>query len=115
MKFLMINGRLLANPVFTATDKLILSFLINLSSQNKRFFGSHNWLSSELGIPEESISKRIAKLLDFDIIRLYPDGLGLSKSVNDTCIFTVDTRSAEQLSQLVYSLTNSYMKVGPDG
>lgn len=74
MKFLSINGDLLANTHLNPTDKLIVSFLYNLGQGGKAFFGSFEYLGREFGLNSEYIEKRFLFLEGKKIIKKAPAG-----------------------------------------
>jgi len=110
MQFLMIQGRLLANPTFNATDKLIISFIHNLGVANKRYFGDSKWLSSELGCNETFVQSRLERLLEYGVLEKFEDGIGLGDVPEKIFQFSIDNKSRELLESLVNSISQSYHK-----
>lgn len=84
MKYLSIDGDLLANKSIGGTDKLIISFIWNLQKGNKSFYGTHIYLADVLGIRYEFLEKRFQKLLQVNLLHTTPNGIELTYSISET-------------------------------
>jgi len=81
MKYLSIDGLLLANKTIGGTDKLIISFIWNLQKGNKSFYGTHPYLADVLGIRYEFLEKRFNKLIQVGLLHATNNGIELSETI----------------------------------
>jgi hypothetical protein len=85
MKFLVLDGVLLVNKSLYPGDKMIVSYIHNLSIAGKCFYGSHAFLADQLGMRLDFIEKRISALLEGEILVSSKEGITLNMSFNDIC------------------------------
>lgn len=108
MNFLIIDGKLLKNKVFTAADKVLLSYIFNLKKAGKKFFGTMNYLSSELGAPEELLSKRINFLIEKGVLYRSHDGIQLALEYDELIDFQLAKQNEALLEKLSEVLANKF-------
>lgn len=85
MKFLLIDGELLVNKSLTPTDKMIISYINNLSRSGKCFYGTHAFLSDQLGVRYDYLENRLTKLLEADILLASKEGITLKLPFWEIC------------------------------
>jgi hypothetical protein len=74
IKFLSIPGELLHNPFMSSAHKMLLAYLLNLSNNDRYFFGSMDYLADQFGTPVSNIQKVVKDLIKLDMIA--QDGSG---------------------------------------
>jgi hypothetical protein len=87
MKFLAIDGDLLKNTSLNPTDKLICSFLFNLSKAGKGYWGSYEYLSGEFGLRTDYLEQRFIFLEQKGIIHKNEVGWFLKMPFWEICNF----------------------------
>jgi len=85
MKFLLIDGELLVNKSLTPTDKMIISYMNNLSRSGKCFYGTRAFLCDQLGVNYDYLEKRLTKLLEHDILLSSKEGITLKLPFWEIC------------------------------
>ena len=68
IKFLSIPGELLQNPELNSAHKLVLSYLLNLATSERYFFGSTQYLADAFGCSIQQVESAIKDLIKFDLI-----------------------------------------------
>lgn len=68
IKFLSVPGELLCNPDLRSDHKLILSYLLNLHSNNRYFYGSTDYLANLFGTTIKQIEVSINDLIKFGFV-----------------------------------------------
>lgn len=92
MKYLAIDGELLANKTIGGTDKLIISFIWNLEKGGKSFYGTHIYMADTLGIRYDFFEKRFTKMLQVGLLYAANDGIRLKFPIDQTA--TMDWKLA---------------------
>lgn len=108
MKFLIIDGKLLKNKTFLMADKVLLSYIFNLQKAGKKFFGTINYLSDELGSSEESLEKRINFLIERGVLRRCADGIELTLEYEDLINYQYEKANVATLEKLSEILINKF-------
>lgn len=77
LKYLAIDGGILANKSIPPTSKLIISYIANLQKADKYFYGTYAYMSETLGIRYDYFEKQMGKLLEADILHSTKEGITL--------------------------------------
>ncbi len=97
MKFLIIDGELLKNTLYTPTDKMIICYVHNLESSGKYFFGGIGYLANELGVAGDYLKKRFDKLIYWGILRADPDAVRMNLGWDQIVHFRTEYEIADAL------------------
>ena len=103
--FLLIPHEILINKQFCAEDKMILTYLHNLRSKNKAFFGSHDYLADTLGLSKQAIDKRIGWMCQYGIIRIEDGALKLNFWLKDLSDWYYNPRAQEEIQSVLDAFT----------
>lgn len=106
--FLMIPGEILLNHGLGATDKLILSYMYQLSKGNKAFFGSMVYLSKALGVDVKIIGSRIKRLQEVNLIEQSPSGLRLAVTIEFLGEWHYNSMSDDILQKMAQQLADGF-------
>jgi biotin operon repressor len=108
MNYLVIDGKLLKNKTWTMADKVLLSYIFNLKKAGKKFFGTANYLSSELGASEEALTKRINHLISQNILTRNADGITLAISFEELINYEIEKSNVQFLEKMSDLLENKW-------
>lgn len=108
MKYLIIDGEILKNPIFKPTDKLILSYMYNLEKSGNNFYGALPFLSQEFGLPLEFMKKRINQLFEWGIIRADEKGIYLNKTWVEIQNFDNLIKIDEALHKIAVQMSSNF-------
>lgn len=108
MKFLVIDGELLANETFKPTDKLILSYMYNLEKGGKKFFGGEHFIGKELGLKTEFIKKRMNQLNNWGLIQASESCIILSKSWEYIVNFTDQVDISKAFEEIANKMSTKF-------
>jgi hypothetical protein len=68
LSYLVIPAEILHNPSFVAIDKVLLSYFSCLRRNDKRFFGTTNYLAQALGLHVGEVEKRMERIESVGLI-----------------------------------------------
>lgn len=77
LKYLSIDGGILANKTIPPASKLIISYISNLQKGGKCFYGTHSYMSETLGIRFDFFEKQFDNLIDEGILAVTKEGVTL--------------------------------------
>lgn len=89
MKFLMIDGAFMRNKMFNATQKLIISYINNLSRSGKCFYGRIDYLADQLGLDERTVAKNMQPLFKEGILKQTGAGVTMGATFEYVINFSV--------------------------
>lgn len=100
MKFLILDQVVLSNYNFKSVDKLVIAYIMNLQKGGKKFYGSVNYLSKELGITVDLISESLNFLTINNVLSHSQAGIGIAVPFYQLAFFITDQdKSLKELSK----------------
>lgn len=94
MKFMMIDGILLRNRTLQPLDKLIISYIHGFESQGRDCWASEEFMAVELGVSQDAVSKRMSKLIEFDILGRVGNTYVVAQAWHKVVNFSLEGRPA---------------------
>lgn len=77
LKYLSIDGGILANKTIPPVAKIIISYVSNLNKGDKYFYGTRSYMAETLGIRFDFLDKTLDKMLDLGVLQVTTQGIGL--------------------------------------
>lgn len=113
MKFIIIDQVVLNNYNFKAVDKLVISYIMNLQKGGKKFYGSVQYLSKELGITVDLIAESLNFLTLNNVLAHSAAGISIAVPFYQLAFFI--THQDKSLKELSKALADKFKEKNVNG